>query len=109
MPLQSNKIAHLEPSQKPHRFDARLTEDQKLLIQRAADLEGRTLTDFVLHSAQSAAERTILDRTMLALNAKDSQIFVEALLHAPEPGPVLRTAAKRYKKVSNRYKYHPGQ
>lgn len=35
------------------RFDARLTESQKLLIQRASDLEGRSMTDFVLRSAES--------------------------------------------------------
>lgn len=82
---------------KPHRFDARLNESQRLLIQRAADLEGRTLTDFVLHSAELAAERTIQERTMLVLGAKDSEAFVQALLApAREPGQALRRAAKRY-------------
>jgi uncharacterized protein (DUF1778 family) len=50
-----------------YRFDARLNEEQKLLIQRAADLEGRTMTDFVLHNAQGAAERTIEKRAMFIL------------------------------------------
>jgi uncharacterized protein (DUF1778 family) len=81
---------------KPYRFDARLNESQKLLIQRAADLEGRTLTDFVLHSAESAAERTIQERTMLVLSAKDTQSFVQTLLApASAPGPALRRAAKK--------------
>ena len=40
---------------KAYRFDARLNEEQKILIQKAADLEGRTLTDFVLQSAETAA------------------------------------------------------
>jgi uncharacterized protein (DUF1778 family) len=42
------------PKAKAYRFDARLNEEQKVLIQKAADLEGRTMTDFVLHSAQAA-------------------------------------------------------
>jgi uncharacterized protein (DUF1778 family) len=97
--MQANKSGRKEPASKPYRFDARLNENQKLLIQRAADLEGRTLTGFVLHSAESAAERTIQERTMLLLNARDSNAFVKALLApAPEPGPALRNAAKRYKK-----------
>jgi uncharacterized protein (DUF1778 family) len=82
---------------KPYRFDARLNERQRLLIQRAADLEGRTVTDFVLHSAESAAERTIQERTMILLSAKDSKTFVETLLNPPDPGRNLRKAAKRYK------------
>src|SRR5260370_446298 len=55
------------PTAKTYRFEARLNEDQKLLIKRAADLEGRTMTDFVLHSAEAAAERTIENRAMLVL------------------------------------------
>ena len=49
---------------KTYRFDARLNEDQKLLIQRAADFEGRTMTDFVLHSAEAAAEKTKHDEEL---------------------------------------------
>ena len=57
------------PSAKPYRFEARLNADQKLLIQRAADLEGRTMTDFVIHSAETAAGRTIQERAVLILSA----------------------------------------
>ena len=53
-----------EPKAKAYRFDARLNEEQKVLIQKAADLEGRTMTDFVLHSAEAAAERTTLRPSM---------------------------------------------
>lgn len=85
---------------KAYRFDARLNEDQKTLIQRAADLEGRTMTDFVLHSAEEAAERTIQQRTMLILSARESETFVDALLNPREPGSVLRKAAEHYKKIT---------
>ncbi|MBZ5610423.1 MAG: DUF1778 domain-containing protein [Acidobacteriia bacterium] len=80
-----------------YRFDARLNQDQKLLIQRAADLEGRSMTDFVLHSAEAAAERTLQDRAMLILTARETQTFVDAILNPLEPGPVLRAAVHRYK------------
>lgn len=88
---------HKAPKAKAYRFDARLNEQQKVLIQRAADLEGRTMTDFVLHSAESAAERTIEERAMLILSARETEAFVDAILRPREPGPVLRTAARRYK------------
>jgi uncharacterized protein (DUF1778 family) len=81
-----------------YRFDARLNAEQKLLIQRAADLEGRTMTDFVLHSAQAAAEKTIQDRAILVLTARDAETFVNSILNPPEPGPVLRAAARQYKR-----------
>src|SRR5260370_17640836 len=72
------------PPPKTYRFDARLNEDQKLLIQRAADLEPRTMTDFVLHSAETAAERTIDKRTMLILTARETEAFPDPVLHPPE-------------------------
>src|SRR6266481_5451107 len=85
-----------------YRFDARLNEHQKLLIQRAADLEGRTMTDFVLHSAETAAERTIEQRAMLILSARETEAFVDAILQPADPGRVLRAAARYYKKNMGR-------
>ena len=82
---------------KAYRFDARLNEEQKVLIQRAADLEGRSMTDFVLHSAETAAERAIEERAMLILSARETEAFVNAILSPAEPGPVLRAAGRRYK------------
>jgi uncharacterized protein (DUF1778 family) len=81
-----------------YRFDARLNAEQKLLIQKAADLEGRTMTDFVLHSAEAAAERTIEKRAMLILTARETEIFANAVLNPPDPGSVLRKSAREYRK-----------
>lgn len=82
---------------KEYRFDARLNEQQKVLIQKAADLEGRTMTDFVLHSAEAAAERTIEERAILILSARETEAFVDAIFHPAEPGPALRATARHYK------------
>ena len=90
------------PDAKAYRFDARLNEHQKILIQHAADLEGRTMTDFVLHSAETAAERTIQERAMLILSARETEKFVSAILNPPAPGPALRAAARRYKDTLSR-------
>jgi uncharacterized protein (DUF1778 family) len=82
---------------KIYRFAARLNEEQKLLIQRAADLEGRTMTAFALHSAMAAAERTIERRAMLILTARETEAFAEAILSPAEPGTVLRRAVRDFR------------
>jgi len=92
------KVGH----SKSYRFDARLNEEQKMLIQKAADLEGRSMTDFVLRSAQSAAERTLQDRAMLILSARQTESFIDAVLNPAQPGPTLSAAARRYKKSAVR-------
>lgn len=79
------------------RLETRVTADQKRLIERAAALQGRTVTDFVLTSVQDAARRAIEEHQILDLSLQDSQAFVDALL---EPAPVndrLRDTIRRYR------------
>jgi uncharacterized protein (DUF1778 family) len=55
------------------------------------------MTDFVLHSAEAAAQRTLQERAMLILTARETEAFVSSILNPPEPGPVLRKAVRQYK------------
>jgi len=84
-------------SQKAARFEARLTPEQKSILLRAAALTGRSLSDFVVTSAQEAATRTLREYDAMTLSVRDREVFVAALLKAPLPGPRLRKAAQRYK------------
>jgi uncharacterized protein (DUF1778 family) len=90
------------PSRKHQRLEARLTPQQKELLQQAAALEGTSLTDFVVRSAQRAAEQSIREHAVLALTARESQAFVAALLNAPAPNSALRAAAEHYQQVTAR-------
>lgn len=79
------------------RLETRVSSDQKRLIEHAAALQGRTLTDFVLTSVQEAARRAIEEHQHLALSVRDSQAFIDALT---EPQPVndrLRETVRRYR------------
>lgn len=79
------------------RLEARVSAEQKSLFQRAAELQGRSLTDFIVSSAQDAATRTIQEMEQIKLNEAESRAFADALLN-PEPGNrALREAAARYK------------
>jgi uncharacterized protein (DUF1778 family) len=81
------------------RLEARVSPETKALLQKAADLEGRTLTDFVVVSVQAEAYRVIAQHQMLHLSIEDGEAFVEALLNAPQPNEALQAAALRYKQV----------
>ncbi len=81
---------------KTERFEARMTPEQKARLERAAELAGRSITDFVLGSADAEARRLLLAEQTLELNDRDSAIFAAAILEAPEPGEHLREAAARY-------------
>jgi uncharacterized protein (DUF1778 family) len=66
------------------------------LFQRAAEMQGRTLTDFVIASVHDAAIRVIEETQTIRLNTADSQAFAEALLNPREPNARLKAAAQRY-------------
>jgi uncharacterized protein (DUF1778 family) len=85
----------------PARFGARLKPEAKELLERAAALTGRSLTDFVLTSAEEAALRTIREHELVRLTARDSKAFVAALLENTKPNKRLRKAAVRYKATSS--------
>jgi uncharacterized protein (DUF1778 family) len=84
-------------SSRRERFEARLPAEQKAFLERAAALNGQTLTEFIISSAQRAAEQTVREREVLVLSARDSQALVDALLNPPEPNAALRRAAERYR------------
>jgi len=78
------------------RLEARVSCDQKALFQRAADLQGRTLTDFIIASVHEAAVRALDELQTVKLAAAESRAFAEALLNPREPSCRLRAAAQRY-------------
>jgi uncharacterized protein (DUF1778 family) len=78
------------------RLEARVTPYQKGLIERAAALQGRSVTDFVLSSVQDAAQRAIDDYQRIDLSVKDAEAFVEALLNPQPVNDRLRETIRRY-------------
>lgn len=87
-------------SDKTARLEARLTDEQKALLQHAADLTGRSLTEFVVSSAQEVAARTVREHEVLTLSGSDRLVFVESLLKPNSSNKRLRRAARRYKSIT---------
>src|SRR5689334_1950208 len=84
-------------ARKHQRLEARITPDQKHLIERAAQLRGTTVTNFVVASAQQAATDTIREFEVLTLRDRARTVFVNALLNPPVPNQAAQAAARRYK------------
>ncbi len=81
------------------RLETRVTAEQKNLIEQAAALQGRSVTDFVLTSVQDAARRAIEEHQRLNLSVRDSQAFVDALLNPPPVNDRLRDTVRRYRQA----------
>jgi uncharacterized protein (DUF1778 family) len=76
------------------RLEARLPASVYATLKRAAQISGRSLTDFVVSAARDAAQRTIEADSLLRLSAEDQQRFAEALLNPPKPNAALKHAKR---------------
>ena len=79
------------------RLEARVSAAQKNLLQQAAALSGRTLSEFVVASAQDAARRVLAEHESIRLSREEQLAFVQALLNPQEPNARLKRAAKAYR------------
>ena len=87
---------------KLERLEARITREQKRIIERAAGLRGTSVTEFVVVSAQQAAANTIKDYEMMSLHGESQEAFVSALLNPPTPNAAAKKAAERYRQRTDR-------
>lgn len=81
------------------RLEARISADLHSLLKRAAELQGRTVTDFVVVAVQEAAQRAIERVDVIRLSLEDQRCFAEALLSPPEATPALKRAFVRHSKL----------
>ena len=77
------------------RLEARISPELHSMLKRAAALQGRPLTDFVVSAVQDAAQRAIEQATVIRLSLADQECFAQALLSPPEPTPALKRAFAR--------------
>ena len=90
MPQQASRSARIE---------ARIAPDALLVVRRAAELQGRSISDFVVAAAQEIAHRTIDEAQVIRLSIEDQQRFVELLLRPPALAPALKRAKKAHARL----------
>ena len=74
------------------RIEARIAPDVLDVVKRAAEIEGRSLSDFVVAAAREAAHRTIEQAHFIRLAVDEQRRFADLLLNPPEPSPALLRA-----------------
>ena len=81
------------------RLEARISTDLHSMLKRAAELQGRTMTDFVVSAVQEAAQQAIERAEVVRLSLADQECFAQALLSPPKPAPALKRAIARRGKL----------
>ena len=83
MSLSSNRSARIE---------ARIAPEVLAAVKRAAEIAGRSVSDFVVDAARLAAERTIAETQIIRLSLADQERVAVLLASPPKASPALDRA-----------------
>jgi len=86
-----------QPSSRSARIEARIAPDVLAAVKRAAEIEGRSVSDFMVDAARQAAERTIEEAQIIRLSLADQQRVAELLASPPAPSPALARAMQAHR------------
>ncbi len=95
----SNKVNKIK---KNARLEARVTQEQKQLMERAAFWRGQNLTEFMVSVLAEASMQIIKDHELIELTDRDRQAFANALLNPPTPSDRAYADAKWYEQMMNK-------
>lgn len=100
LPYNSQKEVYPMPSVvSTARLEARISADLHALLKRAAETQGRTVTDFVVAALQDAAQRAVEQAEVIRLSRADQECFAQALLSPSQPAPAVKRAFARRRKL----------
>lgn len=81
------------------RVEARIAPDALALVRRAAELQGRSLSDFLVAAALKDAQRTIEEAQIIRLSEEDQQRFANHLLNPPPLAPAMERAIEARRRL----------
>lgn len=92
--LEVNSMVATKPERRlrEERLGFRVDEPTKALIERAAQLERRKVTDFCMTALTEAARRTIAEHETIVLSDRDRAVFFDTLVNPPTPNERLQRA-----------------
>ena len=81
------------------RVEARIAPEALAVVRRAAEIQGRSLSDFMVAAALKDAHRTIEEVQIIRLSVEDQERFAEALLNPPPLAPAMERALEAHKRL----------
>lgn len=90
--------AEIERTKRVERLGFRLDEATKNLVEQAAYLSHRKVSDFCVTALTDTARRTIAEHEALVLSDRDRAAFFHALVNPPEANERLARALEDHKR-----------
>lgn len=77
---------------KTSRLDARITPDLLLQLRRVAQVQGRSVSDYVTATLREAVQKDIAEMEVIRLSREASERFAAVLIDPPDLAPAMRRA-----------------
>jgi uncharacterized protein (DUF1778 family) len=81
---------------KKKRINLQMSQEQKDLLERAAELKGMSLSTYVLSQCLAAAQADLEVHQKLVLSDRDRDLFLELLVNPPKPEKALVEAMGKF-------------
>lgn len=88
-----------QESSRTARVEARIAPESLAVVRRAAELQGRSISDFLVAAALKDAHQTIEDAQIIRLSVDDQHRFADMLLNPPALAPAMQRALKARKRL----------
>ena len=88
-----------QASTRTARVEARIAPDALAVVRRAAELQGRSISDFLVAAALKDAHQTIEDEQIIRLSVDDQRRFAELLINPPPLATAMQRALKARKRL----------
>jgi uncharacterized protein (DUF1778 family) len=86
-------------SSRTARIEARITPLALAVVRRAAEIQGRSVSDFVVAAAQEAAQKAVAEVEVIRLSREAQEQFVSLLTNPPAPADALLRALERHRSM----------
>ena len=90
-------MARRESSPRVARLAARIAPEALSAVKRAAEIEGRSVSDFVVAAARAAAERTLTQAQIIRLSLADQAFIADVLARPAKASEGLEKAIQLHK------------
>jgi uncharacterized protein (DUF1778 family) len=81
------------------RIEARIAPEALAVVRHAAELQGRSVSDFVVAAAQEAARKAVAEVEIMRLSRAAQERFAALLLKPPAPTAALKRAFERHRRL----------
>jgi len=84
---------------KTSRLDARITPELQQQLRRVAEVQGRSVSDYVTATLRTAVQRDIAEMEVIRLSREASERFAAMLIDPPDLAPAMRRAFEHHRRL----------